>query len=587
MSPPRTVAALAASALACTLLFPTGVGATPASAAEFLTAIAEYRDGAVVKTVDLATGATTVHDMRGSARTNHAETGGGPGGAGATAMGDRCTNTSSHQWIRWGTSGRFPRPWRMPEDVRFDPDGAPVAFDWKAEVMAASDLWSTASNGCGLADTVGWVTPPLGPDNPAAVLPTWESCAVGRNNENNIGWSNVADDGLLAFVCVWSIGLSPGTWIHEGDMVFNANPAIPWCAGPCSGYDVRSVASHEWGHYLGLGHTCGDADLGACGAPEEAAVMYPFIGANDLKNRTLSAGDIRGAEQLYPDEFDYTITSITITNPLPAIKLAPGHEYSATVEVVNRGLRPWKVNDANFVLSTRDGGASPYAASDWVSPSAATTIDANPNDVGTADGRIPNDTVTVIRDESAHFALKLKIPYAIEGMTTTGQPFDVRADFGAGARFAGGPVVAHALDVGTFGSAFEAQTAVPVVVQGVETTEVWLDLENTGTVAWYPNETLTASPSDGAGGSRCSALMGSDWSGCRMASKVDQNLTETTFPLSPAVTPVRPGQVGRFKFRFASPIDPALLGVHAETFESRLDGGRFVGSPTAFTVAVV
>lgn len=563
---------------------------------EMLTVIGEYVDGAVTVVVDPETGEErVVEDTRGDVHPGH-----DAGSPAAAAAGDGCTNADVFSYIAWGNPPvREARPWKAPEQVHFNPAHAPSNMTravWEAEILAGSDVWEDTANLCGFADTVGWITPDKGADS-AVELPddpfdfdgnpdTGRRCVSTRDNENTVGWQDMLDPGLVAAACVWSTGLIGGKrWTHEGDVIFNTDQTF--CPGPCADYDLRAVAAHEFGHYLGLGHSCGTEFAGdpnpPCGPAGEAAVMYPFL----VGHRTLSLGDVDGAETLYPAELGYQIDNVTLVDPEPnPNKLAPGHEYTLRVDLKNSGLRSWKVNDARFVLSTRTQSASEFAGSDWPTTSRPSRVDQDLSNHANDGGRIPDDLNTLTREEVGRFTFKVKMPLARETQAPPLEALDLLRDEG-GLQFANGDPISEVFDIGTFGSAFEDQLAVPLVVQGVESIEALLDLENTGTVPWYVNETITAAASDGAGTDRCSVLDGSDWLDCFTASKLDQNVTATVVPVLPNTSPVLPGQVGRFKFKFASPIDPALIGLHSETFEAKLLGGRFVGSPTTFTLVVL
>lgn len=67
-----------------------------------------------------------------------------------------------------------------------------------------------------------------------------------------------------------------------------------WCIGAVAGqFDVETVALHELGHIIGLGHSS-----------VAGAVMAPTVSANFTK-RTLTADDISGASTLYPSQGDW------------------------------------------------------------------------------------------------------------------------------------------------------------------------------------------------------------------------------------------------------------------------------------------
>ena len=102
----------------------------------------------------------------------------------------------------------------------------------------------------------------------------------------NLGASNT-----IAYTIVWGIFRGPpsGRELVEWDAVFNTD--YPWSlAGEAGKMDYQNIATHEFGHSLGLGHpddTC----------TEET--MYAFAGFGETKKRTLEAGDAAGVNKLY------------------------------------------------------------------------------------------------------------------------------------------------------------------------------------------------------------------------------------------------------------------------------------------------
>jgi hypothetical protein len=95
--------------------------------------------------------------------------------------------------------------------------------------------------------------------------------------------------------------------IVESDIFFNS--AFSWtvsATGDASGFDLQSVATHEIGHFLGLGHSAlGETEVRPDGGRRvlaTGAVMFPIsFGRGIVADRTLQPDDIAGVSDLYPD----------------------------------------------------------------------------------------------------------------------------------------------------------------------------------------------------------------------------------------------------------------------------------------------
>jgi hypothetical protein len=57
----------------------------------------------------------------------------------------------------------------------------------------------------------------------------------------------------------------------------------------CIARDVQNVATHEWGHFLGFGHSL-----------STSATMYAYSDVGDVAKRNLSADDVQGVATVYP-----------------------------------------------------------------------------------------------------------------------------------------------------------------------------------------------------------------------------------------------------------------------------------------------
>ena len=93
--------------------------------------------------------------------------------------------------------------------------------------------------------------------------------------------------------------------IVESDIFLNS--AFPWSVvqpGEPGRFDVESIALHEIGHLLGLGHSAlGETEVSAGGRRVlgAEAVMFPIaFSAGTVEGRTLRADDIAGIADIYP-----------------------------------------------------------------------------------------------------------------------------------------------------------------------------------------------------------------------------------------------------------------------------------------------
>jgi len=116
---------------------------------------------------------------------------------------------------------------------------------------------------------------------------------VSPDGKNEVEFQNLGTTSTIAYTILWGIfsGPPPERKLVEWDVVFNSDYTFGDAnVSGNSVMDYQNIATHEFGHSLGLGHpenTC----------TEET--MYAFAGFGETKKRNLEAGDIAGVNSLY------------------------------------------------------------------------------------------------------------------------------------------------------------------------------------------------------------------------------------------------------------------------------------------------
>jgi hypothetical protein len=114
-------------------------------------------------------------------------------------------------------------------------------------------------------------------------------------------------------------------------------------------YDLQTALTHEFGHFIGLNHTCSPADAPAveddqgrtipvCGEPSppavQATVMYARIEAGQIAKRRLSDDEIRGVCAIYPPSGAAVAEVCKMDDPPPGCAVATRARPLASVALL-------------------------------------------------------------------------------------------------------------------------------------------------------------------------------------------------------------------------------------------------------------
>jgi hypothetical protein len=104
---------------------------------------------------------------------------------------------------------------------------------------------------------------------------------------NVVMFRNASSGSAIATTYWWS----NGSRIVDADIVFwdGGFQFFTGSTGCSNGFYIEDIAAHEFGHFLGLGHSA-----------VTSATMFPSVSACAMGNRTLDPDDIAGVEALYP-----------------------------------------------------------------------------------------------------------------------------------------------------------------------------------------------------------------------------------------------------------------------------------------------
>jgi hypothetical protein len=115
-----------------------------------------------------------------------------------------------------------------------------------------------------------------------------------RDTVNVVSWEDLGGGSPLLLGYGYSWYSTSGDSIVEADISLNNNAAVKWSALKADScvpgkFDVEDIATHEFGHWMFLYHSC---DMGA--------TMYCWADSNETKKRSPSDCDIMAMQAQYP-----------------------------------------------------------------------------------------------------------------------------------------------------------------------------------------------------------------------------------------------------------------------------------------------
>lgn len=135
--------------------------------------------------------------------------------------------------------------------------------------------------------------------------------AVSSNGRNEIFFRDASNGSAIATTYTYS----SGGRIIDTDIVFwdGAYKFFTGSSGCSGGFYIEDVATHEFGHALGLGHST-----------VSGATMYPSLGYCSTSARWISDDDRQGVEALYPSAASNTSPQVQISNPTAGASFTEG-----------------------------------------------------------------------------------------------------------------------------------------------------------------------------------------------------------------------------------------------------------------------
>ena len=173
--------------------------------------------------------------------------------------------------------------WESTIRWRYNPSGAKVSN--VTALQSGAKAWTGTISACGQTVESTAEQEYLGTTKQAPAVTQSGGCGTS-NRASVAGWGKLPKT-TLAVTCIWST--TNGVAIETDQRYSTAH--LWGSTSKCSGnrFDLRGIATHEWGHAYGLAHS----------EQRYGLVMKPSSPVCDTAQRTLGLGDLRGIAALY------------------------------------------------------------------------------------------------------------------------------------------------------------------------------------------------------------------------------------------------------------------------------------------------
>lgn len=164
---------------------------------------------------------------------------------------------------------------------------------------------------------------------------------TGYDEKNVVHWENMGSSTTLAEATWWSYDKGAVDQIIEVDIRFNDYYTWDATGAPAGGeQDLQSVATHELGHWLSLGHDTASNCSGTSGP-----IMCAYYSAGTLK-RNLNSNDIAGIRSIYGAASASTPTF----TPIPTRTATPTRTMTPTrTPTPHPTLRPDQIKSRQYL----------------------------------------------------------------------------------------------------------------------------------------------------------------------------------------------------------------------------------------------